>query len=305
MLITSSFLAHLSQITSIILWTGAIVVTKILTKEFSPFVVVPTQMLIGTILVLLIFFIFKLKVNLKSFISGVIFGLIAPGLAFSFFMYASTKTDAVSMIVFWSLLPLLTPFFGRIVLSEKTSPILYVGLVVAILGTYILIYMRTSQGSSDLIGNILALCGVGCSIIGHIIGRRFNKIHLKPLDMALGQIFGATITSSVILIINITFFGLETNSLLKLKELFFIPEFIYLVIFATSINFILYNFALSKIPVAWVSFYSVFIPPLGAIFSFFLLNEAINEYDSIAIIIIIVGGLIPSIQKLIKQHRYG
>ena len=305
MLITSSLLAHLSQITSIILWTGAIVVTKILTKEFSPFLVVPTQMLIGTILVLLIFLIFKLKVNLKSFISGVIFGLIAPGLAFSFFMYASTKTDAVSMIVFWSLLPLLTPFFGRIVLSEMTSPVLYVGLAVAILGTYILIYMRTSHGSSDLIGNVLALCGVGCSIIGHIIGRRFNKIHLKPLDMALGQIFGATITSSVILIINIIFFGLETNNLLKLKELFFIPEFIYLVIFATSINFILYNFALSKIPVAWVSFYSVFIPPLGAIFSFFLLNEAINKYDLIAILIIIVGGLIPSIQKLIIQHRYG
>ena len=305
MLSKTLLIAHFSQITSIILWTGAIVVTKIITKDYSPFLVVPMQMLIGALIVLLIFPFFRIKINSKSFLSGVIFGLIAPGLAFSFFMYASTKTDAVSMIVFWSLLPLLTPFFGRIILSEKTSPVLYVGLLVAILGTYTLIYMRTSQGSSNLMGNILALCGVSCSIIGHIIGRSFNKKHLKPLDMALGQIFGATITSSIILILNIIFFGLENLNQFKLKELIFLPEFIYLVIFATSINFILYNFALSKIPVAWVSFYSVFIPPIGAILSFFLLDEMITNYDSLAIIIIIIGGLIPSVHKLIKRQSYG
>ena len=123
--------------------------------------------------------------------------------------------------------------------------------------------------------------------------------------MALGQIFGATITSSIILILNIIFFELETLDQFKLKELIFLPEFIYLVIFATSINFILYNFALSKIPVAWVSFYSVFIPPIGVILSFFLLDEMITNYDSLAIIIIIIGGLIPSVHKLIKQQSYG
>ena len=302
-MINQTIIAHISQITSIILWTGAIVVTKIITKDFSPFFIVPAQMFFGTILIFISLLIFRHKFNFKSFKSGVVFGLVAPGLAFSFFMYASTKTDAVSMIVFWSLLPLLTPLFGRLILSEITSPILYVGLVIAILGTYILIYMRTSQGSSDLVGNILALCGVCCSIIGHIIGRGFNKKHLKPLDMALGQIFGATITSTIILIINILIFDLNNNSFLE--ELIFKPEFIYLVVFATLINFILYNFALSIIPVAWVSFYSVFIPPIGAILSFLLLDEMITNYDSMAIILIIIGGLIPSIHKLIKQYRYG
>ena len=112
------FLGHLSQIISINLWTVAIVVTKIITVEISPFIIVPLQMLLGTLLLFSYFIILRKPINLNSFYSGVIFGLIAPGMAFSFFMFASTKTDALSMIVFWSLLPLLTPIFGRIFLSR-------------------------------------------------------------------------------------------------------------------------------------------------------------------------------------------
>ena len=41
------------------------------------------------------------------------------------------------------------------------------------------------------------------------------------------------------------------------------------------------------------------------ILSFFLLDEVVTTYDSIAIIIIIMGGLIPSVHKLIKQQSYG
>ena len=195
-------LGHLSQIISINLWTGAIVVTKIITIEISPFIIVPLQMLLGTILLFSYFIILRKPINLNSFYSGVIFGLIAPGMAFSFFMFASTKTDALSLIVFWSLLPLLTPIFGRIFLSESISPFLYFGLLIAVIGSYILISNRSLSGTSNLFGNLLAFCGVLCSITGHIIGRKFNKKHLKPEEMALGQVFGATITSNILLIIN-------------------------------------------------------------------------------------------------------
>ena len=40
------------------------------------------------------------------------------------------------------------------------------------------------------------------------------------------------------------------------------------------------------------------------ILSFFLLDEMITNYDSLAIIII-MGGLIPTVHKLIKQQSYG
>ena len=290
---------HISQITSIILWTGAIVVTKIVTIGFSPFMIVPLQMSIGTIIIFFIFFVTRIKIYSKGVISGVLFGLIAPGLAFSFLMLASTKTDALSMIIFWSLLPLLTPIFGKIFLSERISPILYVGLTIALFGTYLLIYMRSSQGTSNTIGNVFAVCGVFCSIIGHIIGRGFNKKLSKPAEMALGQVLGATITSSFILLINVIIVDFNINELIYITDLLFMPAFIYLVIFGTVINFLLYNFALSKIEVAWVSFYSVFIPPLGAIFSFIILDEKLSHYDMFAISIIFLGSLIPPIHKFI------
>ena len=290
---------HISQITSIILWTGAIVVTKIVTIGFSPFMIVPLQMSIGTIIIFIIFIVTRIKIYSKGVISGVLFGLIAPGLAFSFLMLASTKTDALSMIIFWSLLPLLTPIFGKIFLSERISPILYVGLTIALFGTYLLIYMRSSQGTSNTIGNVFAVCGVFCSIIGHIIGRGFNKKLSKPAEMALGQVLGATITSSFILLTNVIIFDFNINELIDITDLLFMPAFIYLVIFGTVINFLLYNFALSKIEVAWVSFYSVFIPPLGAIFSFIILDVKLSHYDMVAISIRFVGSLIPPIHKFI------
>ena len=291
------FLGHLSQIISINLWTVAIVVTKIITVEISPFIIVPLQMLLGTLLLFSYFIILRKPINLNSFYSGVIFGLIAPGMAFSFFMFASTKTDALSMIVFWSLLPLLTPIFGRIFLSESISPFLYFGLLIAVIGSYILISNRSLSGTSNLFGNLLAFCGVLCSITGHIIGRKFNKKHLKPEEMALGQVFGATITSTILLIINLFIFDLNMLNVSEIYNLTTMPVFIYLVVFATALNFLLYNFALSRIPVAWVSFYSIFIPPLGVIFSYFILNEIITKFDFYAIIIIFIGSTIPLLHK--------
>ena len=291
------FLGHLSQIISINLWTVAIVVTKIITVEISPFIIVPLQMLLGTMLLFSYFIILRKPINLNSFYSGVIFGLIAPGMAFSFFMFASTKTDALSMIVFWSLLPLLTPIFGRIFLSESISPFLYFGLLIAVIGSYILISNRSLSGTSNLFGNLLAFCGVLCSITGHIIGRKFNKKHLKPEEMALGQVFGATITSTILLIINLFIFDLNMLNVSEIYNLTTMPVFIYLVVFATALNFLLYNFALSRIPVAWVSFYSIFIPPLGVIFSYFILNEIITKFDFYAIIIIFIGSTIPLLHK--------
>ena len=291
------FLGHLSQIISINLWTVAIVVTKIITVDISPFIIVPLQMLLGTLLLFSYFIILRKPINLNSFYSGVIFGLIAPGMAFSFFMFASTKTDALSMIVFWSLLPLLTPIFGRIFLSESISPFLYFGLLIAVIGSYILISNRSLSGTSNLFGNLLAFCGVLCSITGHIIGRKFNKKHLKPEEMALGQVFGATITSTILLIINLFIFDLNMLNVSEMYNLITMPVFIYLVVFATALNFLLYNFALSRIPVAWVSFYSIFIPPLGVIFSYFILNEIITKFDFYAIIIIFIGSTIPLLHK--------
>ena len=291
------FLGHLSQIISINLWTVAIVVTKIITVEISPFIIVPLQMLLGTLLLFSYFIILRKPINLNSFYSGVIFGLIAPGMAFSFFMFASTKTDALSMIVFWSLLPLLTPIFGRIFLSESISPFLYFGLLIAVIGSYILISNRSLSGTSNLFGNLLAFCGVLCSITGHIIGRKFNKKHLKPEEMALGQVFGATITSTILLIINLFIFDLNMLNVSEIYNLTTMPVFIYLVVFATALNFLLYNFALSRIPVAWVSFYSIFIPPLGVIFSYFILNEIITKFDFYAIIVIFIGSIIPLLHK--------
>ena len=297
------FLGHLSQIISINLWTVAIVVTKIITVEISPFIIVPLQMLLGTLLLFSYFIILRKPINLNSFYSGVIFGLIAPGMAFSFFMFASTKTDALSMIVFWSLLPLLTPIFGRIFLSELISPFLYFGLLIAVIGSYILISNRSLSGTSNLFGNLLAFCGVLCSITGHIIGRKFNKKHLKPEEMALGQVFGATITSTILLIINLFIFDLNMLNVSEIYNLTTMPVFIYLVVFATALNFLLYNFALSRIPVAWVSFYSIFIPPLGVIFSYFILNEIITKFDLYAIIIIFIGSTIPLLHKYFTNTK--
>ena len=162
---------------------------------------------------------------------------------------------------------------------------------------------RSLSGTSNLFGNLLAFCGVLCSITGHIIGRKFNKKHLKPQEMALGQVFGATITSTILLIINLFIFDLNMLNVSEIYNLTTMPVFIYLVVFATALNFLLYNFALSRIPVAWVSFYSIFIPPLGVIFSYFILNEIITKFDFYAIIIIFIGSTIPLLHKYFTNTK--
>jgi drug/metabolite transporter (DMT)-like permease len=148
---------------------------------------------------------------------------------------------------------------------------------------------------------MIAAAGVFCSLCGHILGRGLNRKYLKPLDMALGQIAGAAIVSSLMGFGYFLYVDFEESIFDLMGDLITFPIFLYLVIFATVINFPLYNFALSKIPVAWVSLYAVFVAPIGALFSNYFLNEPISQKDIIAIFIILSGVLIPSIHKIRRE----
>ena len=55
------------------------------------------------------------------------------------------------------------------------------------------------------------------------IGRKFNKKHLKPEEMALGQVFGATITSTILLIINLFIFDLNMLNVSEIYNLTTMP----------------------------------------------------------------------------------
>ena len=292
---------HVAQILSIILWTGGLVAMKPASTFAPPLLVVPAQMILGTIILFIFVLLIQWKINYSSFVAGIGFGALAPGLAFTLNMIAATKTDILTITILWGLIPLLSPLLGRLFLSEPIVPSLYLGACVAVLGTFWLVTMRTSTGVSSLLGNMIAAAGVFCSLCGHILGRGLNRKYLKPLDMALGQIAGAAIVSSLMGFGYFLYVAFEESIFDLMGDLITFPIFLYLVIFATVINFPLYNFALSKIPVAWVSLYAVFVAPIGALFSNYFLNEPISQKDIIAIFIILSGVLIPSIHKIRRE----
>ena len=114
----NTLVGHVSQILSIIFWTGGLVAMKPASTFAHPLIVVPAQMILGTIILFIIGLLFQRKCNYSSFFAGIGFGALAPGLAFTLNMIAATKTDILTITILWGLIPLLSPLLGRLFLSE-------------------------------------------------------------------------------------------------------------------------------------------------------------------------------------------
>jgi drug/metabolite transporter (DMT)-like permease len=167
--------------------------------------------------------------------------------------------------------------------SEKTNSLSTIGLIIGIIGMFVIFYDSLADilNGTYIIGIALILVANFSWAYGTIFSKK-SKIETNPLfSSGLQMLMMGTILTFVS-------FGLG-----DFQEVKFTTDgmlaFSYLVIFGSIIGFGSFTYANAKLPAAITSIYAYMNPIVAVILGTLFLNEAISIYTFIGMVITLVG----------------
>lgn len=193
------------------------------------------------------------------------------------FAQLSAPTSRAAIITFT--MPIWTVLFARILLKEPLDGRRQLGLALGIAGLVALGWPIIRAGDIS-IGLLYALLAGICWALGTIISKRF-PVDAPPLAVAAWQLLtGAACAAAGML----AFEGVELPHELKPAT---IMAFLYHVLFAQALAYVLWFAALSRLPAGTASLGTLMVPAIGVAGAVFLLGEKPTLPDLAGLILVI------------------
>ena len=208
-------------------------------------------------------------------------------------------TSIASSTVFVSTSPIFVGILSWILLREKLSRMLIIGLVITVIGGALIGFAdstgmpSTASAPDPLKGNMLAIAGAVAVAVYLLIGRSIrSKLSLIPYIFVCYSAAAITLIIAT-LITGENFFGYTTTAYVGL---------ILLAIFPQLIGHSSFNWALRYLSATYVSI-TVLGEPIGStILAFFIFKQQPAELTLIGGVIILIGILIAS-QQSADSHQ--
>jgi len=227
---------------------------------------------------------------------NVAWGMMAPGLVFGLGIAGAARTDGVSIALIWGFQPLLGPFLARLFLHEPLHWTFPAGGLIGLGGLVLMVSDRSAAGNTDWIGNGLVLASVLCSSLSSVIARFINRGRNAWFQSATLQLTGGILTGLCIVLLT----GWDAPSTRGAGNLLALA---YLVLVMTLLNYVAFNFALSRLPVAWVGLTAATAPVVGVFMAWLLIGTEVSTIDLVTTVVIIAGVALPYLWRLFAPKR--
>ena len=233
---------------------------------------------------------FKLGVIVrgKSFLSLLMIALGASAVfpyLISSGVYYAPASDAGALAP--GMLPFWTALFAFIITGEKPSRIRFFGLVIILLGAFLVgsYAIFSSSGQNTWKGHLLFLAGSGMWSIYSVY---FRQSGIDPLTgLVFGLFWGsALIIPLLVLFGNVTF---ERASIFDIFSMIILQGLLIAIV-----AMLLYNFAIRQLGPSQTAAFGALTPILALIGSFIFLGETITILKSIGIFTVAVGVVLAS-----------
>jgi drug/metabolite transporter (DMT)-like permease len=286
---------YLIMLLPIIFWAFAFPFIKIGLKELSPINLTILRLCTtcGVFLVFLVVFPKKFspiqkKDILPIFLLG-FFGLVVYHLGLNYGeLYISPSV--ASLII--ATIPVFTVIFATLLLKEKVTKKIAIGIPMSLSGVVIIALTGTSGNpfevtylSAALAVLISALVGAGYTIAGKKLLQRYSALSLTVYAFLFGSLGLLPFLSSSLI---------TEATLLSWNGL---GAVLFLALFPTVIGYILWYVALEIKTASEVSVFLYFIPVLSTIISYFLFQEPVTWLFILGGGIVIAGLIIVNMQK--------
>lgn len=200
------------------------------------------------------------------------------------------KTSSVEANLISSTWPVILTFGGIFLLKEREQKNEYLGLFLAVIGTFILVGRPLLEGQANghLTGNLLVLLYSVLNAAYLLLAKKYyhqlNKWAVTFIS------FWTSAVSIFIVSLYLNFSPLEflTSGLWNLSA-WPLVAILYMAIFGSIIGLSLYLLGQGLIEASEASLFSYLYPAIGIPASIILLGEAVSPIDIVALAIILVG----------------
>jgi len=253
------------------LWGGGWSALKILTKELPMQTIVFWRFFLMSISFLPILYFTKGSMNLnikkiKFIISSSILNILFMILAFFGIKYGLASSGGV---VITTLSPIVTFLFMAILFKNKISTTQYLGLLIGVLGGFIMLELNNLSlflNSSNIYFLLCAITWAGITILSE-----YSHIHINPIHYS----FFISVISTITIFIYTLYLGSNLLVVFSQNTEFWIA-LIYLSVFGQSIATTIFFIASGKLGSQKTSSFMFLVPIFAMFIAFILLNEKIK-----------------------------
>ena len=231
---------YISTIFALLIWSTSFIGTKIAYASFSPITLGAARFIIASIVLGMALIIKKeyIKPHLKDLGMIAISGVLGITLYFTMENIGVSLTSASNAALIVASYPAITVLLELFIYKARFSKYKMLGILMAIVGVYILLNINSDANSKEIIGSIILIAtGVVWAFYNFTTQKMVNKypaITLSFYQTAAGTIF----------FIPLAF--VERKQWQVPTETSFLT-LVYLSVFCSVIAFLLYNFGLRKL----------------------------------------------------------
>jgi drug/metabolite transporter (DMT)-like permease len=291
--------AHLAAIITIIIWGTTFISTKVLLKDFAPIEILVFRFIIGYITLLLIYPHSVKTLNLKQELLFIGAGLCGVTLYFLLENIALTYTLATNVGVIISIAPFFTAVFAYMFLdSEKPTKCFFIGLIVAVIGIIFIQLNGDFVFKLNPLGDILAILAAIVWAVYSIIMKKIGQFQYNTIGCTRKVFF-----YGLLFMIPAAFmfdFKLQLDRFAKLSNLM---NILYLGFGASALCFVTWNWSVKVLGVVKTSIYIYMVPIITAVASAVILQECINGFSIIGIVLTLLGLFISDGKQIIILRR--
>lgn len=266
------------------IWATTFISSKILLKSLSPFEVMFYRFLIAYFSLIIIHPKFHKIHSIKEELLFLVCGITGGSLYFLGENTAVKISLASNVSLILATAPVLTAILAHFFTKgEKLNKNLIIGFFIAITGVFLVIFNGNFVLKVNPLGDILALGSALCWAVYSIcikkFGDRYNALYLTRKIF-----FYALITMIPLLFTSL--FNFNPSVLIQSDV---IINLIFLGIIASSVCYVVWNYAVDKLGVVKTNNYLYFLPILTLILSYFVLDEKLTAYSLGGALLIITG----------------
>lgn len=275
------------------------IIAKDITSTLEPSVVLFFRSLIAALFFMLWTFLRKnsRKIEKKDYLKFIVLAALNIPLNQYLFLVAIKLTTAPNIALAYAVTPIFVYVIAHFFLNEKMTIKSSIGIVIAVIGTIVLLSEHGFNFSSDVfIGNILgglaSLAWALYTVIGRDISRKYGAVFSAGITMQIG-----------FLMYSIIFLMLRKE--IQINEISVINwlEIGYLAIITSGLSYALWYYALKKIDAGKVSVFNNLQPLLTAFLAYIFFNQVLTFHFIFGGILILSGVYFTQNNKLVEVKQ--
>lgn len=285
-----------------VIWGSTYLLNKMAVTELPPFMLASIRFITAGILIFIICKIMKisLAISKKQFLNCVVAGLLFLAFGNGIVVWALRYVDTGFAALEISAQPLVVLILMRIIDGKKIKPMSMVGIVLGIIGIYLLVSQK------QVINQENSVLGMGMIFLA-LVGWAYGSLFVGKADLPSNHFVNTgyqMFTGGILLFLGSMAFGETWTS----PAVWSTPTqlaMILLILFGSIVAFTSFNYLLKTVSPEKVSTSTYVNPLIALLLGWYFLNEQITTQSIIAAVILLTGVyFINTRKKLLIYSRF-